>query len=176
MRFPYCNVRHVSKNVTEKCYCLFCHQNVVLTCSLLLWLCVTQVLFHSLVRDKYGRKMSKSLGNVIDPLDVISGVSLEVWQHASFLSCAVISSVLWFTTWYYIGDVLILECILYNKNVYYAHSCKIIIFGLYLFTFSNIALDVICGNVSTTLEDYASVSRTKAASNAIGGHTRYLFD
>uniref|UniRef100_A0A8C1J6M8 Valine--tRNA ligase, mitochondrial n=1 Tax=Cyprinus carpio TaxID=7962 RepID=A0A8C1J6M8_CYPCA len=32
-----------------------------------------QVLFHSLVRDKYGRKMSKSLGNVIDPLDVISG-------------------------------------------------------------------------------------------------------
>lgn len=37
-----------------------------------------QVLFHSLVRDKYGRKMSKSLGNVIDPLDVISGVSLEV--------------------------------------------------------------------------------------------------
>lgn len=39
-----------------------------------------QVLFHSLVRDKYGRKMSKSLGNVIDPLDVISGVSLEVLQ------------------------------------------------------------------------------------------------
>ncbi|MEQ2192127.1 Interleukin enhancer-binding factor 2 [Xenoophorus captivus] len=36
-----------------------------------------QVLFHSLVRDKYGRKMSKSLGNVIDPLDVIHGVSLK---------------------------------------------------------------------------------------------------
>uniref|UniRef100_A0A671P092 valine--tRNA ligase n=1 Tax=Sinocyclocheilus anshuiensis TaxID=1608454 RepID=A0A671P092_9TELE len=36
-----------------------------------------QVLFHS---DKYGRKMSKSLGNVIDPLDVISGVSLERLQ------------------------------------------------------------------------------------------------
>lgn len=36
-----------------------------------------QVLFHSLVRDKYGRKMSKSLGNVIDPLDVIHGVSLQ---------------------------------------------------------------------------------------------------
>uniref|UniRef100_A0AAZ3QH79 Valine--tRNA ligase, mitochondrial n=1 Tax=Oncorhynchus tshawytscha TaxID=74940 RepID=A0AAZ3QH79_ONCTS len=31
-----------------------------------------QVLLHSLVRDKHGRKMSKSLGNVIDPLDVIS--------------------------------------------------------------------------------------------------------
>ncbi|XP_041665838.1 valine--tRNA ligase, mitochondrial isoform X2 [Cheilinus undulatus] len=36
-----------------------------------------QVLFHSMVRDKHGRKMSKSLGNVIDPLDVIHGVSLE---------------------------------------------------------------------------------------------------
>ncbi|XP_059206292.1 valine--tRNA ligase, mitochondrial isoform X2 [Centropristis striata] len=36
-----------------------------------------QVLLHSLVRDKHGRKMSKSLGNVIDPLDVIHGVSLE---------------------------------------------------------------------------------------------------
>uniref|UniRef100_A0A8C2WRY7 Valine--tRNA ligase, mitochondrial n=1 Tax=Cyclopterus lumpus TaxID=8103 RepID=A0A8C2WRY7_CYCLU len=32
-----------------------------------------QVLLHSLVRDRHGRKMSKSLGNVIDPLDVIHG-------------------------------------------------------------------------------------------------------
>ena len=32
------------------------------------------------VRDKYGRKMSKSLGNVIDPLEVINGVSLEDLQ------------------------------------------------------------------------------------------------
>uniref|UniRef100_A0A3Q1G266 Valine--tRNA ligase, mitochondrial n=2 Tax=Acanthochromis polyacanthus TaxID=80966 RepID=A0A3Q1G266_9TELE len=40
-----------------------------------------QVIFHSLVRDKYGRKMSKSLGNVIDPLDVIHGVSLERLQE-----------------------------------------------------------------------------------------------
>ena len=30
-----------------------------------------------MVRDKYGRKMSKSLGNVIDTLDVIYGISLE---------------------------------------------------------------------------------------------------
>ncbi|XP_061912751.1 valine--tRNA ligase, mitochondrial [Entelurus aequoreus] len=40
-----------------------------------------QVLLHSLVRDKHGRKMTKSLGNVIDPLDVIHGVSLEKLQQ-----------------------------------------------------------------------------------------------
>jgi valyl-tRNA synthetase len=36
-----------------------------------------QVLLHPVVRDKEGRKMSKSLGNVIDPLHVIHGASLE---------------------------------------------------------------------------------------------------
>merc|ERR1711937_987596 len=30
-----------------------------------------------MVRDKEGRKMSKSLGNVIDPLEVINGCTLE---------------------------------------------------------------------------------------------------
>ena len=36
-----------------------------------------RVLLHPLVRDKQGRKMSKSLGNVIDPLHVIHGASLD---------------------------------------------------------------------------------------------------
>jgi valyl-tRNA synthetase len=35
------------------------------------------VYLHAMVRDKNGRKMSKSLGNVIDPLEVINGCTLN---------------------------------------------------------------------------------------------------
>lgn len=35
------------------------------------------VLFHTIVRDAKGEKMSKSKGNVIDPVDVISGTTLK---------------------------------------------------------------------------------------------------
>lgn len=36
-----------------------------------------KIFLHGIVRDAHGRKMSKSLGNVIDPLHVINGITLE---------------------------------------------------------------------------------------------------
>jgi len=35
------------------------------------------VYLHAMVRDAHGRKMSKSLGNVIDPIEMIEGIALE---------------------------------------------------------------------------------------------------
>ncbi|PWN29426.1 putative VAS1-valyl-tRNA synthetase [Jaminaea rosea] len=43
-----------------------------------------EVFCHAMVRDAHGRKMSKSLGNVVDPLDVISGITLDN-LHAKLL-------------------------------------------------------------------------------------------
>ena len=36
-----------------------------------------QIYLHPMIRDAHGRKMFKSLGNVIDPIEVINGISLE---------------------------------------------------------------------------------------------------
>ncbi|KAL0076429.1 tRNA synthetases class I-domain-containing protein [Phycomyces blakesleeanus] len=44
------------------------------------------IYLHAMVRDGQGRKMSKSLGNVIDPLHVIEGVDLETMKNNLLVS------------------------------------------------------------------------------------------
>lgn len=39
-----------------------------------------EILFHGLILDGQGRKMSKSIGNVIDPMDLIDGTSLKTLE------------------------------------------------------------------------------------------------
>ncbi|KAF7684264.1 putative valine--tRNA ligase, cytoplasmic [Astathelohania contejeani] len=50
---------------------------VMLSLELLDTIPFKTILLHGIVRDAHGRKMSKSLGNVIDPLFVIKGIELE---------------------------------------------------------------------------------------------------
>lgn len=40
-----------------------------------------EIMFHGLIRDALGRKMSKSIGNVIDPNDLVEGVSADAMDE-----------------------------------------------------------------------------------------------
>ena len=47
-------------------------------CDVLFYL--QRLLLHGIICDAQGRKMSKSLGNVILPEDIISGITLQVYN------------------------------------------------------------------------------------------------
>lgn len=44
-----------------------------------------KILLHGIICDSNGRKMSKSLGNVVAPEDVIKGTSLKVSRFSVYL-------------------------------------------------------------------------------------------
>jgi valyl-tRNA synthetase len=47
----------------------------------------SEVYIHGIVRDKKGKKMSKSLGNVIDPLDIIAQYGTDALRFTLIASC-----------------------------------------------------------------------------------------
>ncbi len=49
----------------------------------------TEVYLHGTVRDKFNRKMSKSLGNGIDPLAVVDRFGADALRHTLLSACAV---------------------------------------------------------------------------------------
>ncbi len=48
----------------------------------------TDIVLHGLVRDKQGRKMSKSLGNGVDPLDIIEEYGADAMKFTLAFMCA----------------------------------------------------------------------------------------
>lgn len=59
---------------------------VMLSIALVGKLPFSEVMLHGVICDKQGRKMSKSLGNVVDPLHLIHGATLESLEEGLILS------------------------------------------------------------------------------------------
>jgi len=59
----------------------------IMTMALVEKLPFRTVLLHGILIDHYGRKMSKSRGNVIDPMYVIQGRGIQVSEECFTLPC-----------------------------------------------------------------------------------------
>ena len=79
-----------------------------------------------MVRDKYGRKMSKSLGNVIDPLEVINGCTLgdllAKIDEGNLPAKEVWIFVTWFT-WVFVFSLFDFEVTIEHRNHVFLLIC-----------------------------------------------------
>jgi len=59
----------MSRHLSNKIYVYFLETNI----NYCLIACLRSLFIHGFVVDENGRKMSKSIGNVIDPQDIVNG-------------------------------------------------------------------------------------------------------
>lgn len=89
-RFEYGNISQLKeKSQITPVVCVCVCMQVMMSLELTDVLPFKTVYLHAMVRDKFGRKMSKTLGNVVDPLEVrlmrcrYSSIHVHIFQHFS---------------------------------------------------------------------------------------------